>query len=292
MSVIDYIQQYKTLALQKMQTYRIPASIILGQGLLESSNGNSELARMANNHFGVKCHKDWSGETYLKDDETKAACFRKYKTVAESYEDHSVFLVTHDRYLFLFKLDPLDYKSWANGLKQAGYASNPDYARLLIKVIEDNRLFELDRKGDLLTGPETGSKKPGKNKTGNDGFDPIVAGVPGRPTWENNGIDFIYAKEGDDVERVSKLMGLMSWQLRRYNDVRGNYRFASGEIVYINSKKRKAQAEYHILSAGEDLRSVAQRYGLKMKVLCRRNHMAQDVHLKAGEKLWLNRRKP
>lgn len=144
-----YIDMYKDIAVRQMNLYGIPASIIMAQACLESNNGNSELARNANNHFGIKGHNGWSGRVYLHDDETKNEKFRAYKTVEESFKDHSEFLKSGKRYAFLFSYDKTDYVSWAHGLKQAGYATNPKYAQLLIKVIEDNGLHRLDLVGGV-----------------------------------------------------------------------------------------------------------------------------------------------
>lgn len=143
-SANDYISVYKAKAVNEMLIHGIPASITLAQGMLESANGNSDLAVNANNHFGIKCHKEWCGPTFTKDDDEKNECFRKYENVNESYNDHSMFLKTRSRYAFLFQLSKTDYAAWARGLKSAGYATHPGYAEKLIDLIERNRLFELD----------------------------------------------------------------------------------------------------------------------------------------------------
>jgi len=291
-SVSDYILQYRSLANQKMKTYRIPASIILGQGILESANGNSELAINANNHFGVKCHKDWQGATYFKDDDEKGECFRKYPSVDESYEDHSRFLVSRERYAGLFRLDPLDYKAWAKGLKEAGYATNPDYARLLIKVIEDNRLWELDQGIVSNNSKQNVQPLPGKTKAIKDGFDPIVPGLPKRQLMENNGVPFVYALANDDFEKLSLELDLMPWQIRKYNDIGRDHHFTAGEVIYSKPKRRKAQIEFHTLSPGEDMWSVSQRYGMKLKLLYRKNKMEPGTQAKSGATLWLRKNRP
>jgi len=139
MTNADYIAKYKDDAIREMQIAGVPASIILAQGILESGSGNSPLAIYARNHFGVKCHNDWDGETFIMDDDKKDECFRKYATVFDSYRDHSEFLKNKERYEFLFSLKITDYKSWAKGLKKAGYATNPKYAKLLIDLIEKNK---------------------------------------------------------------------------------------------------------------------------------------------------------
>ena len=141
----DYILKYKDLAIKEMDKYAIPASITLAQGILESNNGNSELAVKSNNHFGIKCHSDWSGKKVYHDDDKDKECFRKYPTVAASYRDHSDFL-QKDRYSDLYNLSSNDYKSWAKGLKKAGYATNSKYAQLLIKIIEEENLSQFDNK--------------------------------------------------------------------------------------------------------------------------------------------------
>lgn len=140
----EYIANNKQLAIQSMEEYGIPASIKLAQALLESSNGNSILAIEANNHFGIKCKSNWAGLTISHDDDAKNECFRKYKNIYDSYRDHSDFITNSSRYRFLFDLSPTDYEGWARGLSYAGYATNPDYANLLIKTIESHELYKLD----------------------------------------------------------------------------------------------------------------------------------------------------
>ena len=140
----QYIDKYASIAIREMQNYGIPASITMAQGILESNNGNSYLAKEANNHFGIKCH-DWVGPSVNRDDDDYNECFRKYQHPLASFEDHSLFLAKRERYAFLFEYDVDDYKAWAKGLKKAGYATNPKYPQLLIRIIEENHLYLLDR---------------------------------------------------------------------------------------------------------------------------------------------------
>ncbi|MET3113051.1 LysM repeat protein [Pedobacter sp. CG_S7] len=142
-STLSYIEAFKAVAIQEMNLYGIPASITLAQGILESGSGNSSLAKYANNHFGVKCTSEWRGKAYYKDDDQRDDCFRVYKDARESYKDHSEFL-KRKRYSFLFELDKNDYKNWAYGLKQAGYATNPKYPDLLINLISKYKLYQYD----------------------------------------------------------------------------------------------------------------------------------------------------
>ena len=139
-----YIAKYSSIAIDEMNRYNIPASITLAQGILESGNGESRLATQGNNHFGIKCHDNWNGETIIEDDDEKGECFRRYSKVSDSYRDHSLFLTERGRYSFLFKYKNTDYKKWAKGLKKAGYATNPKYANLLIDLIEKYDLGRFD----------------------------------------------------------------------------------------------------------------------------------------------------
>ncbi|MEC8853199.1 MAG: glucosaminidase domain-containing protein, partial [Bacteroidota bacterium] len=140
-----YIEKYSSIAIDEMNRYNIPASITLAQGILESGNGESILATEGNNHFGIKCHENWNGETIIEDDDEKGECFRKYIKVADSYRDHSLFLTERERYTSLFLLSPTNYKAWAKGLKKAGYATNPKYPSLLIDLIEKYDLSRFDK---------------------------------------------------------------------------------------------------------------------------------------------------
>jgi len=142
--IYNYIDTYKEIAIEKMITYKIPASITLAQGIFESACGTSRLATEANNHFGIKCHKEWDGDSIKHDDDERQECFRKYSKAEESYNDHSLFLTSRPRYANLFTLDVMDYQGWAHGLKSAGYATNPQYAYRLISLIERFNLSKQD----------------------------------------------------------------------------------------------------------------------------------------------------
>jgi len=150
--IYNYIDTYKEIAIEKMVEFKIPASITLAQGIFESACGTSRLATEANNHFGIKCHKEWEGDTIKHDDDALQECFRKYLAVVDSYNDHSQFLTSRPRYVKLFTLDIMDYKSWARELKAAGYATNPQYADRLIGLIERFDLARQDTIGMQLFG--------------------------------------------------------------------------------------------------------------------------------------------
>ena len=207
----EYIQTYKDIAMREMREHKIPASITLAQGILESGAGNSALAREAKNHFGIKCHKGWAGDTYMMDDDAKDECFRKYDNVEQSFRDHSEFLRTRGRYSALFELEITDYQGWAKGLKAAGYATNPKYAQLLIDRIElydlakydqialglmndDNQLPEIAEEDELLELAFSPSNRAG--------FELVDMTADKRFIYENNGVRFVYAKEGETPESL------------------------------------------------------------------------------------------
>jgi LysM repeat protein len=301
-TVEEYISLYKDLAVKEMKNYRIPASITLAQGILESENGNSPLALEANNHFGIKCHKEWTGKTYIQDDDTKDECFRKYQKAEDSYRDHSEFLTTRDRYKSLFDLDITDYKGWAYGLKQAGYATNPRYPEILIRIIEENGLMDLDKVGSrqLAVGSQQSAEKTQNSKlktpdselsTQNSAlptvFELAGRGGNGRVIFLNNGVKFILAREGDDIYKVAGEFGIYSWQIRKYNDLTSKDKMEPGQKVYLEKKKGKTGYDFHIVQPGETVNSIARDYGIRPKAICRINGRKAGDKLQEGEKLKL-----
>jgi len=288
MSQADYIALYKDEAVKEMKRSGVPASITLAQGILESGNGNSSLARKANNHFGIKCHSDWKGETYVQDDDRRDECFRKYKHVLDSYRDHSEFL-KKSRYAFLFELKITDYKGWARGLKKAGYATNPKYPKLLIDIIEKNELYRYD---DGLSKKDR--KALAKHSEEGDDEDEEDEGSSQNNALINrhkvkvheNRIRYIEAKAGDNFEDLAQEFNMGLWQFYKYNDLEEGDSVPEG-IVYLQPKRGKAQTEFHTVEAGESLWDISQQYGLKMKKLLRRNDLEADDNVKAGTKLKL-----
>ena len=279
MSGKEYVEKYKDDAIKEMLMCGVPASIVLAQGMLESGNGNSALAVYANNHFGVKCHTDWSGPTYVMDDDEKNECFRKYPSVLDSYSDHSVFLKSRTRYAFLFDLRITDYKGWAKGLKEAGYATDPRYAERLIELIESHNLNRFDKVDEL---PNIALK------TGND--KETVARVP-RKVMEFNRIKYIIVKEGDSFFKISSDCSIELWQLYKYNDLGKEEKLLAGEKLYLQPKKRKAREKTHVVQKGETIRSISQLHGIKMKFLYRKNLMKPGEEPKPGDILNMRRSK-
>jgi len=291
-TVEEYIGLYKDMAITEMKKYHIPASITLAQGILESENGNSVLAQKANNHFGIKCHKEWTGKTYYQDDDKKDECFRKYDNVGDSYRDHSEFLSTRDHYKPLFDLDVTDYKSWAYGLKQAGYATNPRYPEMLIRIIEDNRLDEFDKVGGQRSAVNGRNSELNTQNSELSSVAPEVFEIAGRGgndriIFINNGVRFILAREGDTFYKIAEEFIIYSWQVYEYNDLSKHDKLSAGQKVYLEKKKSKTNYDIHVVGPGESLYSIAQDYGIRLKALCRLNHRSSGDIIEEGEKLKL-----
>lgn len=283
-----YIDQWSRVAQQQMLEHGIPASITLAQGILESGNGNSMLSKQANNHFGIKCH-GWDGPGVYKDDDQKNECFRKYRSAEESYEDHSAFL-KKSRYASLYELEVTDYKSWAKGLKKAGYATDPKYAQRLIKIIEENDLHVFDKvssKELLATRP---AAEPRFNERGraNTNTSEVIDLTESRSVLHHpNGIRFIKARDGENVEAVARSLDMAPWQIKRYNDLSSSYTFKGGETIFLQPKRNKAKADYHLALEGETIRLISQRHGVKMSRLEQYNSLSADTPLNKGQKVLL-----
>ncbi len=292
----NYIRKYLDIAVKEKKEYGIPVSITLAQGMLESAYGNSRLARDANNHFGIKCHKEWAGEKIFHDDDAKDECFRKYNNVEESFKDHSIFLSGRDRYNSLFELDITDYKGWAIGLKDAGYATNPRYGDILIKIIERYNLHQYDT---LETQQEVLAKKqkeinfPSEDDNISEGedFEPIFWNQSGRNIFRNNRVKCTVAKKGDNLGEVASDLETTPKQLRRYNELTRKDTLEPGNFVYLQPKRRRASKEYHIVEEGETMHEISQFYGIKLKHLYKKNLMAQGTEPVVGQKLWLKKKK-
>ena len=291
-SVKEYIETYKSIAVNNMINFKIPASITLAQGILESANGNSDLAIKANNHFGIKCHKNWTGNTYIKDDDAKDECFRVYENAAESFKDHSTFLRSRERYAFLFFFNITDYKSWSYGLKEAGYATNPKYPELLIKIIEDNKLYEIDNSNSTSLAQDLNENLFRNSNDETDDFEAITIGANNRKVYLNNRTKFIYVKKGDNFASIAEDFELKTNELYRYNDLPKDYKLKEGERIYVQPKRRRAQTDFHIVRKNETMWSISQLYAIKLKLLYKKNRMETVIKLETGQKLWLKNKKP
>lgn len=276
----EYIRQYSSLAVDQMNRYKIPASITLAQGLLESGAGQSVLARKSNNHFGIKCHNTWRGRKVYHDDDARGECFRAYRKVEESYEDHSKFLTQGARYAFLFKLKITDYKGWARGLKKAGYATDPSYANRLITIIEDYDLYKYDTKGMSKREARRWAKELKKK--------PWLANP--HQVYLANGLAYVVARDGDTFRLLGGEFDISWKKLVDYNDLHKEYTIEAGDIIYLKKKNKKAQKPYtvHIVRDGESMHSISQKYGIRLKNLYKMNRKDADEYVpEVGDRLRL-----
>lgn len=300
----EYIARYKSIAVRHMERYGIPASITLAQGLLESDAGNSWLSLHSNNHFGIKCKKDWRGEKIYYDDDERGECFRCYPSVEASYEDHAEFLDKQPRYDSLFAYAPDDYRSWARGLKAAGYATAPDYAMRLVRIIEECRLYLLDCKdGERLYARATGAGSGGdwfeeQSSVGvavaaecvdPDNYRVTINAHNGYDIYRTNGVCYVLAKAEDTYERIGRNFRISARNLRKFNDVPASAQPLAGEAVYIGRKKGRWQGRQftHTAGEGETLYSLSQSYGIRLKSLVRMNRKAIRTEPAPGDKIRL-----
>jgi len=331
-----YIKQYKSAAIREMQLYKIPASITLAQGMIESGCGKSVLALDTRNHFGIKCQNNWPGDTYFYDDDKEKECFRKYNSVDESYRDHSIFLTTRSRYAALFTLPLNDYKGWAFGLKKAGYATNPDYPNILIRLIEANQLYLLD---DTLISTEELSFND-NNKTENSekkqveksekkqadktekkqfakkvivpesisitrgerilyrnsykmpapaAFDVLYTSDLGRKVYQNCNVPFIFAKKEDIWLNIAKEFKIFSFQVFKQNDLLESDPILPGQILYLESKKKKNPDKVYKVKNGDSMYSISQEKCIKLDKLRKYNHLQPGDEPKPGSEVKLSR---
>ena len=274
----EYIDQYKDLAIEEMLRYNIPASITLAQGIFESGAGRSELSVKGNNHFGIKCH-GWAGRSVYHDDDARNECFRAYDNVLQSYEDHSKFLRYNVRYNSLFTLQRTDYRGWAQGLKACGYATNPRYADKLIELIELYKLYELDK---ATSYDKFMAKRGGYDK-------PVSQGMSLHPIKIYNKNYYIIARAGDTFKGIGEEIDISYRKIAKYNERDKHDVLHAGEIIYLKKKQKKADKAYknrpHVVKAGESMYSIAQRYGIRLKSLYKKNHLSPDYQARVGDTL-------
>jgi len=277
-----YIADFSDLAMREMHRVGIPASITLAQGCLESNNGNSTLATKGNNHFGIKCH-DWTGKKIYHDDDKRHECFRSYPSAYESFMDHSKFLTTKSRYASLFEISPHDYRGWAKGLKAAGYATANNYATLLIRIIEENQLYQYDLMvlNGSLDGIDTTSYLAGQGATTK------------RKVLLNNRIEYILSEPGDTPESLRAELELYKNEIYRYNNLYKGAKLETGSIIYLQPKRKKAAPgnEIHRVEFGQTMYDISQIYGVKLKYLYRKNHLMEGEQPLEATDIYLRRKK-
>ena len=296
----NYILKWKDEAVRQMAMHRIPASITLAQGLLESGSGKSALSSRSNNHFGIKCHKDWEGGRTYHDDDAKGECFRVYPDARESFEDHSLFL-KRKRYAPLFELKIDDYKGWARGLKRCGYATSPTYAKALIELIDRHGLEQYDTEGIAWlkrgevpdrTGTAwaqdvdaSGAVGDGKAPSGTGGT-AVQLGQSRASGMTENDVSWVMVKANETLESLAKQLGVAVWQLRKYNDLEGadgQTTFSEGRKLYTQPKRRRGVGHWHQVVSGETLRSISDTEAVKLKVLVKRTGIQADAPLNVGQ---------
>lgn len=318
-SINNYIDRYKDIAISEMDRTGIPASIKLGQAIMESQHGNSDLAQNSNNHFGIKCKKEWTGKKYYhKDDDYDRrgrlikSCFRVYGSVMESYIDHSEFLLTRPRYSLLFANSRYDYKSWALGLKEAGYATAKHYANTLIKTIENNNLTYYDKMTNqvLATKPVAPTfeievdykfKKVDIAEIAAADFLKeldVPATIPSIDDFNQittqatttlkfiNGLPAVKLSKGINLHTIAKQQNTDLAKLNKYNELTDNNFPIAGQYIYLK-KKKKSSNEYkeHTVGLGETLYDVSQLYGIQLKHLAKINGMKTTEQPPIGKKL-------
>ncbi len=319
-----YVWKYAQIAVDEMKSTGIPASITLAQGILESRSGLSELSAKSNNHFGIKCHKEWRGPSVSHDDDAKGECFRKYDNAEKSFKDHSAFLSTRKRYRGLFQLNRTDYKGWAKGLKKAGYATDPQYAHRLIKIIEEEELYTFDmmqpedvglfvaqlkRGHGNYTEPIRTAEKPQLQKPKDDNTirvveikrgpagmpEPTVASLEDRKVFITNHIKSAQTFYGDSPSSLALFYGVSIKRLKKYNEW-NEYRneFKPGMTVYLQPKKSRARDKrltMHTVQAGETMYTIAQKYGIKTASLYKMNLLTAPDQPAEGEIIYLRKKR-
>ena len=307
----DYCQKYNKIAVREMKMYKIPASITLAQGMIESGCGKSVLAIDSRNHFGIKCQKEWIGEKYYYDDDKPGECFRKYDNIDESFRDHSLFLTTRARYASLFTLQITDYKGWATGLKQAGYATNPDYANMLIRLIESQQLYRFDdtlfvKKDDIAlissgnhvntvpaNPPDITNDKTTKNegrilfrtsyiKPLSSAYSFLYTSGSGRKVYQNCDVPFIFAKTGDTWYSIADEFKIYSFQVYRQNDLLKTDPITPGQMLYLEPKKKKGSDNTYTVKKGDSMYSISQEKCIKLKRLRKYNRLQAGDEPKPG----------
>lgn len=323
----QYIQKFAQYAVEEMEKYKIPASITLAQGLLETGGGQSRLAQEGKNHFGIKCKENWTGRTMKHTDDAPNECFRVYDDPRQSYEDHSIFLSTRKYYANLFNLDMKDYKAWAHGLKKAGYATNPRYASILIGKIEKYKLYEFDNTNSKevlyavlkmypdLKDDRTFMARLEPSKAVKK--DPVTISVPYKPTsyvqqqkrvekiktkaeilnsiliksHPNDGLKYIVIPEDTDIKFIANKFKINESKLMKWNELESDV-LKKNDIVFLESKNSTGNKPTYKVEAGEDMHDIAQKFGIKLTKLYAKNRMDEGQQPSEGQLIYLIDKKP
>lgn len=285
-TIKQYIDQWWQTAVEEMEEFGIPASISLAQGILESGAGTSRLATEGYNHFGIKCHSGWNGKRIYADDDAEQECFRKYRNAADSWRDHSDFLRGRDRYSALFFLQRDDYVGWAKGLRRAGYATNPKYANILIKLIDNHDLSRYDKMGREEITASTGRANSNSSEIEEDNRIALSGGV----FWFNR-IKTVYVQPGDNPTVIAKRHKIKKDWLLRYNDLNYTDVIKPGDKIYLQPKRKKGKQKFHLVKEGENLNYISQLHGVRLDALATRNLVEQEFKPAVGERIFLKKKR-
>jgi hypothetical protein len=294
-----YIDAYRDIAIEEMQRTGVPASIKLAQGIHETTAGTSELVKKSNNHFGIKCKSGWTGESVRHTDDAPHECFRKYDDPFQSYRDHSDFLKGSGRYASLFNLDPLDYSGWAYGLKKAGYATNPRYPQIIIKLIETWHLQDYTL---IALGKMPSDSDVAKENTGNSKTEAVVAvasaPVPAqRPAYPEeefkiNNTRVIYATAGTSVLAIAKQYSVPLARIFEFNEQERTETLVKDQLIFLQRKRKAGSNDFHTVKQGETIWDIAQEEGIRLESLLEYNHLESHMQPAPGEQLYLRTKAP
>jgi LysM repeat protein len=309
--IAAYVSQYGELAVQEMLRTGVPAAITLAQGIHETDGGQSDLASVGNNHFGIKCKGDWQGETMSHDDDAKGECFRKYSSVEDSYKDHSDFLKYRPNYAFLFKLDPTDYEGWAKGLKKAGYATNPIYSQKLIKIIVENNLQQytllaLQRQQGIEGSLFTMAHAPLQNQStstissSNNNVERSVAktepvkqkafvknNYPVNKVFNINEARVILLPAGSSLLAVANNYNVSYKKLLNFNELDETDILSDDQLIFLEKKPKKGSKDYHVTEDNENVYLISQKEGVQLASILEYNHLEKGMKPAPGEKIYL-----
>ncbi len=284
-AILNYINTYKDIAISEMKRTGVPAAIKLAQGIHETNAGESMLVKKSNNHFGIKCKDDWNGATVRHTDDARNECFRKYNSPFDSYRDHSDFLLSRTWYASLFKFSPTDYESWAYGLKKAGYATNPKYPQVIIKLIRDYQLqrftmsaLEIGEPTDELTLSQDDLTKINQIE--------LKVSYPDNDFFINN-TKVIYAQKGISYLFIAKKYGVDLAKLFEFNELAEQEFLTNDQLIYLQRKRKTGNNEQHIVQKGETYYQIAQMEAIRLESLKEYNKLNLNMNAVVGSVLYL-----
>lgn len=303
-AVIAYIIQYKQIAIDEMIRTGVPAAITLAQGILESNAGQCPLTQQSNNHFGIKCKTDWTGNIVYHDDDIKHECFRRYNSPEDSYRDHSDFLKNRPNYASLFEIDVTDYKDWAYGLKKAGYATNPAYSTFLITTIEKYNLEDItdmalkqSNQADVASSnvqPQQNiefanasliEKQDAKQNTPQYNATEVI--YPKNSVFRINQTNVLYLQQGTSLFAIASQYSIPYKKLLQYNDLDNVDILQQPTLIYLEKKPKRGAKDFHVVLLNEDMHDIAQEEGIQLESLLAYNNLQKNNQPKAGDKILL-----